>query len=108
MLNQLKILLGISADDTSKDELLQLLIATATARLTLLLGGYEPPESLEHIIVEVAIIRFNRIGSEGMTNHSVEGESSTFAEDDFSPYLNEIQAFLESQKESARGKLRFL
>lgn len=108
MLNELKLLLGIAPDDTSEDDKLRLLISTATARLTLLLGGMEPPESMEHIIREVAIIRYNRIGSEGMASHTVEGESHSFTDGDFAAFADEIQAFLDAQKESARGKLRFL
>ena len=108
MLNELKLLLGIALDDTTEDEKLKLLIATATARLKLLLGGIEPPESMEHIIREVAIIRYNRIGSEGMASHTVEGESYSFTEGDFAAFADEIQAFLDNQKESTRGRVRFL
>ena len=108
MLKQLKVMLGIAAEETGLDEKLKLIINLVTARLQLLLGGIEPPESMEHIIVEVAIMRFNRIGSEGMTSHSVEGESNTFTDNDFSGFADEIQAFLDTQKESKRGKVRFL
>ncbi len=109
MLDNLKLLLGIAADDTDRDNLLLLIIENTTARLKVLLGGLEPPDELDHIILEVAVIRFNRIGSEGMTSHSVEGESLNFAvSDDFSGYADEIQAFLEKQKETTRGKLRFI
>lgn len=106
MLNDIKALLGIEGE--GQDSKLRLIIAAATARLKVLLGGIEPPESLDYIIREVAIVRFNRIGSEGMTNHSVEGESITFGTNDFAEYENDIQAYLESQKESAKGRLRFL
>lgn len=106
MLNDLKLLLGIL--DDSQDEKLKLIISTATARLRVLLGGLEPPESLEYIIREVSIIRFNKIGSEGMKNQTVEGESMTFDENDFSGFMDEIQAFLDTQKDSVRGKVRFL
>ena len=108
MLKDLKTMLGIAMDDTSLDDKLLLIVSMATARLKILLGGIEPPESMDHIILEVSIIRFNRIGSEGMTSHSVEGESNTFNDDDFSAFYEEIQAFLDTQKESARGKVRFL
>ena len=106
MLNDLKLVLGIL--DDSQDEKLKLIISTATARLRVLLGGLEPPESLEYIIREVSIIRFNKIGSEGMKNQTVEGESMTFDENDFSGFMDEIQAFLDTQKDSVRGKVRFL
>jgi hypothetical protein len=108
MLSSLKLMLGIAADDLSMDEKLKLLISTATARLSLLLGGLEPPDTMDHIIREVAIIRFNKIGSEGLASHTVEGESLQFSDDDFSGFSDEIRAYLETQKESARGKVRFL
>ena len=108
MLNNLKLLLGIGANETSLDAKLELILSTAKARLMLLLGGVEPPKSMEHIILEVAVIRFNRIGSEGMASHSVEGESLTFTENDFAAFADEIQAFHDTQKESARGRVRFL
>lgn len=106
MLENLKIMLGIEGNDL--DEKLILIISNTTSRLKLLLGGIEPPDEMDHIILEVSIIRFNRIGSEGMASHSVEGESLSYTSDDFSGYADEIQAFLDKQKDSTRGKVRFL
>lgn len=108
MLEDLKILLGFKSDDISIDEKLKRIISLTTKRLQVLLGGIEPPEEMEYIILEVAVIRFNRIGSEGMSSHSVEGESITFSDDDFNAFSDDIQAFLDSQKDSTRGKLRFI
>lgn len=109
MLNDLKIMLfGEAIEDTAKDALLKLIISGATSRLQLRLGGLEPPESMNHIILEVAIARYNRVGSEGLTSHTVEGESMSFSDNDFAGYEDEIQAFLDSQKEVKKGKVRFL
>ena len=66
------------------------------------------PKELEHVIVEVAVIRFNRIGSEGMSSHSVAGESTSYNENDFSAYMDEIQAYLDSVDGVKRGRVRFL
>lgn len=107
MLETLKMLLGLENDE-SRDELLNKLIDLATARLKLLIGGVEPPEELEHIIVELAVARFNKIGSEGLLSHSVEGESLSFTENEIAPFLAEIQAFFDGQKENTRGKVRFI
>lgn len=106
MLENLKLLLGI--DDSDIDNKLKLIISNATSRLKLLLGGIDPPESMDYMILEVAIMRFNRIGSEGLSSHTVEGESLSFSGSDFDMFADEIQAFLDSQKESKRGKVRFL
>jgi hypothetical protein len=108
MLDNLKIMLGISTDDTTLDDRLKLILSNTTARLKLLLGGIDPPDEMNHIILDVAIMRFNRIGSEGLSSHSVEGESLSFKESDFDGFAGEIQAWLDLQKESTRGKVRFL
>lgn len=108
MLNNFKLLLGIDKDDTGRDDLLKLIIQNTTARLKILLGGIEPPEELNHIILDVAVIRYNRIGSEGLSGHTVEGESMNFADDDFAGYAEEIQAYLTTQEQTTRGKLCFL
>lgn len=108
MLENLKLMLGIGADETDLDEKLSLILENTTARLKLLLGGIDPPEETKHIILEVAIARFNRIGSEGYSSHSVEGESLSYSEGDFAPYMDEIRAFLASQEDTSRGKVRFL
>lgn len=108
MLDNLKMLVGIEAEDTDRDRLLILIIEHTTARLKRLLGGIEPPEDMQYIIVEVSVIRYNKIGSEGLTSHSVEGVSLNFTDDDFSGFKDDIQAFLDSQKESKRGRVRFI
>lgn len=108
MLNQLKSMIGIAPAETDLDEKLNLIMSFAVARLKNLLGGIDPPDELNYIIVEVANKRFNRIGAEGMTSHSVEGESMTFEGNEFDEFADDIQAFLNKQKDSTRGKVRFL
>lgn len=108
MLETIKSLVGFDAADTTKDGLLTLLISLATGRLKILIGGLDPPESLNYIIVDVVTARFNRIGSEGLSGHTVEGESLTFKDDDFSGFANDIEKFLEAQQGTTRGRLRFI
>ena len=108
MLDNLKIMLGIAAEDTEQDVKLSMILEHTRSRLKTLLGGIEPPSELDYIVLDVSIIRFNRIGSEGLSSHSVEGENLAFAANDFDGYSNEIQAFLGAQKDNSRGKVRFL
>ena len=108
MLKNLKILLGIAESNESLDQKLNILLSNARQRLKILLGGQDPPEELEYIITDVAVIRYNRIGSEGFSSHSVEGENITFTDDDFAGYRVDIQTWLNSQKDAKRGKVRFL
>lgn len=108
MLDDLKILLGIDVSDRDSDEKLLLILESVRNRLKLLLGGMEVPASMQHIVTDVAVIRFNRIGSEGMSSHSVAGESTSYNENDFSAYMDEIQAYLDSVDGVKRGRVRFL
>lgn len=108
MLDDLKALLGISADDTDQDGVLQLILRAVKSRLKILLGGIDPPDELNYIILDVAAIRYNRLGSEGLSAHTVEGESQSFSSNDFAGYADDIQAYLDAQKEARKGKVRFL
>lgn len=106
MLNDLKLLLDIT--ETDLDSKLNLILDITKKRLKALLGGVEPPTELEYIIIEVAVIRFNRINSEGLSSHSVEGENLSFTDNDFNGFSDDIQAWLDSQKEVKKGKVRFI
>lgn len=109
MLDELKIMLGIPVDDTSIDAKLRLILTSCAARLRMLLGGVkEVPETLEYIVLEISVARYNRIGSEGLSGHTVEGETSSYTTNDFTPYMAEIQAYIDAQSTATRGKVRFL
>ena len=108
MLNDLKLMLGIEETDTGADKRLNLILKNTRQQLTAKLGGVDIPESLDYIILEVSIKRFNRLGSEGLSSHTVEGEALSFVDDDFNSFSDDIQTFLNSQEESTKGKVRFL
>lgn len=108
MLEDLKEMLGFAEDDTGIDKKLNLILHNARQRLKNLLGGINPPSELDYIILDVAVIRFNRIGSEGLDAHTVEGESLSFSENDFEGFSSDIQAWLNSQSKNTRGKVRFI
>ncbi len=104
----LKILLGISEDDESQDAKLLLILKATKKRLKYLLGGIEPPEEMNYIVLDVSVIRFNKIGSEGLSSHTVEGESQSWSSNDFAGYMDDIQAYLDSQQKTTKGRVKFL
>ena len=107
-------LLGKKSEDVDETMEAQLgsIISQTENRLKNLLGGAEAvPEALEYITIDVAVRRFNRIGSEGLSSHGVEGETMSWPEDDFAPYDDDIQTWLDAhpdEAESDRGKVRFI
>lgn len=71
VIDDVKALLGIEDEDNK----LKVIITLTESRLKALLGQKEVPSELEYIVTEVSIARFNRIGSEGLSGHSVDRKS---------------------------------
>lgn len=105
MLDQVKTLLGLS--DDSQDALLMSVIELMSARLASLLGTESVPEEMTYIAVEASVRRFNRIGSEGMASHNVEGESISYKDSDFAEFMDDIQTWKSNHQTPVR-RLRFL
>lgn len=106
MLDDIKLLLGISKEDESTDSLLNTLISLKSQRLKLALSSEVIPLSLEYIIIELVIAHYNKLGSEGLAAESVEGISRTYSNDgvdELTPYREAIDIFLGKSS----GKFRF-
>ena len=109
MLEQTLLLLGLTdATDDIKAKV-QTILEMTEQRLSLMLG-MSVPSALSYIVVEVAISRYNRIGSEGVSHHTVQGEAMTWSDNDFEPFKDDIQAWLDAQDDPTitRGRLRFI
>lgn len=105
ILENVKELLG---NPKNIDNKLNVIIELTQKRLGNLLSVKEVPEELEYIVIEVSVIRFNRIGSEGVSSHSVEGESMSFNDDDFDSYDKDIRSWLNNQSDLKKGSVCFL
>lgn len=109
MLDKIKILLGIQ--DNLQDAVLNVIIEDVQAHMLLLLKGSQIPMQLDYIVREIAIRRFNRLGSEGYKTESTDGHAISFYDLDkeFDPYLSIIDDFLDDQdKRGRRGSVMFL
>lgn len=91
----IKVLLGIN--DNLQDDLLNVITETVIRQLSnrLLEHPLPIPEELSYIIQEVAVMRFNRIGSEGFKSDDKADHKITFydARDDFRPFLSDIEDY---------------
>lgn len=108
MLERIKTLLGIA--DNLQDELLNEIIKNVEGHLTYLLGK-DVPLNLRFIVIEISVMRFNRLGAEGMKSKLVEGHRTDYYEpkDDFQPYLSIIENEAEKDNEPPdRGKVMFI
>ena len=110
MLDKILILLGLDSPTQAMTDRIETIMELTEQRLAFLLGQSIIPEELSYIVVEVTIARFNRIGSEGLSSHTVQGESLSWTDDDFKPYMDDIQGWLNAQAvvNTTRGRVRFI
>lgn len=107
MLNKLLLMLNLS-DETANTALLTALLEASTNKVLIHTNSTTLPPSLEWIVIELAIKRFNRLGSEGVASESVEGISKTYEgeADELAAYMNYINAAIAT--DAATSKFRFI
>lgn len=79
MLEDLKVLLGISTDE--KDALLKVLIKRTESLVKSYCKISCIPNELVDTVTDIAIIMYNRIGTEGLSSESYSGVSNHFETD---------------------------
>ena len=87
LLNRIKTLLGIP----DNDELIYEIIELTKSKILNYINETELPNELEFVLVELAIQRYNRIGSEGIASESIDGRSVSYDDDfeNYKPYLDD-------------------
>lgn len=85
----------LDSTKTMKDKL-EVVEQLTTQRLSRLLGleaGKKIPDQFADIVTNVTAARYARIGNWGQSSYSQDGLSIAFPDDDFGPYMAEINAF---------------
>lgn len=101
IIGQVKALLGIT--DDLQNDLLSVIKDLTESHFLVYTGASAVPDSLDFIIVEVMVKRFNRIGSEGMKSQKMEGFTMEFDLSDFDHY----KGLLARHYPSIRGEAGF-
>jgi len=104
-ISTLKIKLSLT-EDNSQDDLLALLLSDAVNYMTVYLETKEIPLELEFIAEEVAIKRYRRLGSEGISTEKIDVLSTSYKSDDFYEYKPLMKLY--KQNNVKKRKLRTL
>lgn len=89
LLNRIKTLLQIQ----DNDELIHEIVEITKEKILNYINEKELPIELEFVLVEMAISRFNKIGSEGFASESTDGKSISY-EDDFENYKTYLDDYI--------------
>lgn len=90
MLNKIKILLGIA--DNSKDELLRILLDQTEEEVVNYTHNDEL-DKLQNVIINIAIWKYNRLGSEGLNAENYSGVSFSYLNEYPDAILKQLQAY---------------
>lgn len=100
VLDTVKTLAGIK--DNLQDDVIKTLEVMTREQLAMLVDEDSVPKKLEPIIQHVVLARFNRLGNEGYSSYSQEGESISYPSSDFDEYSSTISHYMSEQN---RGKI---
>ena len=84
-MEKLKLLIGIKIDDTSKDALLSILLEQATSELKQYCYREQLPVEANNVIIDMAVVQYNLLGTEGLSSQSYSGMNEAYA--NYSPQL---------------------
>ncbi|EKZ0361341.1 TPA: phage head-tail connector protein [Enterococcus faecium] len=108
-LPEYRVLLDISDDTYKKDkEKITKIWDITEKQLLVKLKTDEIPEKLDYIVPSIVVKRYNRLGFEGMEQHSQSEETISYNLDDFGEFQDEINDYLEEQGLIRKRKVSFL
>lgn len=107
--SEYRVLLDISDDTYKKDEEKIIKIWDITEKQLLVkIKTDEIPEKLDYIVPSIVVKRYNRLGFEGMKQHSQSEETISYNLDDFGEFQDEINDYLEEKGLTRKRKVSFL
>ena len=116
MLERIKVLLSINNDDDTKDEVLTILLEQAIDTICIYLGIIveDFPADLNFVAEQMVIVRYNRLGAEGITTEKIDVLSTTYSYniDELAPYKkildNYSLHFLDNGGNKYNGRFKML
>ena len=84
-LDNIKLLLSLANDD-SQDEILEVLLNNAVNTIKVYLGIDNVPRELEFVAEQMTVIKFRRLGAEGIETEKIDVLSTKYEKDDIKPF----------------------
>lgn len=104
-LDNIKVLLSLT-EDNSQDEILAILLLNASRMICVYLGIEELPTTLEFVAEDMAVMKYRKLGAEGVRQEKIDVLSTTYVTNDLNPFKD----ILNQYKDNSLGgkRLRML
>lgn len=97
----------ISDVEEDQHKTIDALIANMIDAVNLYCGTDTLPTELEFIVVETTVARYNRLGSEGISQEQIDSLGTSFAQDLLAPYKPSMDRYVKSNQKKI-NKLRLI
>lgn len=105
-LDNIKILLGL--EDDEKDEVLTILLTNAISTLCVYLGVQQLPQELNFVAEQLAVIKFNKLGSEGISTEKIDVLSTTYQQDELASFKAILDNYKANNNLATTKRVKFL
>lgn len=105
-LDNIKILLGLENDE--KDEILTVLLTNAVSTINVYLGVTELPQELNFVAEQLAVIKFNKLGSEGIQTEKIDVLSTTYQADELASFKAILDTYKANNNLATTKRIKFL
>lgn len=106
ILDDIKVLLNLQDDDML--ELLKVVLRQAEGRVLAYIGEIVYPQELEWILTEIAVRRYNSIGSEGIHSELNEGIQYIYERNMLDEFKEELDHWKRTNNPSTLGKFKMI
>ena len=96
----------LSLEDDTQDEILAILLTNASKMICVYLGIDELPSTLEFVAEDMAVMKYRKLGAEGVRQEKIDVLSTTYVTNDLNPFKD----ILNQYKDNSLGgkRLRML
>jgi hypothetical protein len=96
----------LSLTDESQNEILVILLHNAVDMICAYLGLEDMPPELDFVAQQMVIVRYHRLGSEGITTEKIDVLSTTYSYnlDELAPYKTVLDKYKQNNLNGRRAK----
>lgn len=91
-LDNIKVLLSLT-EDNSQDEILAILLLNASRMICVYLGIEELPTTLEFVAEDMAVMKYRKLGAEGVRQEKIDVLSTTYIINDLNPFKDILNQY---------------
>ena len=102
-LERVKTLLSLT--DNDKDVILTVLMSNAMNTVCTYIGVTNLPTELEFVVEELTVVKYRRLGAEGIDTEKIDVLSTKYVSDDLNPFKTILDQYIDKKMSGRRLKM---